>query len=269
MTEATKRKPYAVAHGLPQFTFDEEKLREGMALYEQGSGTGGIAPVGDLWSTDADDIHRSVMDACDFGAITGATKWEIVIYPTDLGERDAFLVTVWSTTGLASSHVVASSIGIKEAATRQEWDEADPATLTVAVLKTVVATANSAAAQMVGAEAGERLVRRHYEETRDGHGSWWLKNPLAAENNAIEDSPTLEESISFDSASEAADYCDRLIFTYLTKRLNSNLEGDVPIDLGLEEFAHATQRLEQFRRGDVETWCLFQTGPTPQLEFIA
>ena len=78
-----------------------------------------------------------------------------------------------------------------------------------------------------------------------------------------------QERYSFDSASEAADYCDRLIFTYLTKRLNSNLEGDVPIDLGLEEFAHATQRLEQFRRGDVETWCLFQTGPTPQLEFIA
>ena len=269
MTEDTQRKPYAVAHGLPQFTLNEDKLREGLGDYEEGSGTGGIAPVGDLWSTGADEIHRSVTDARDCGAITGAPKWEIVIYPTDLAERDAFLVTIWSTTGLSSSHVIASSMGIKEAATRQEWDEADPATLTVAVLKNVVATANSAAAHLVGAEAGERLVRRHYEETRDGHGSWWLKNPLAAENNAIEDRPKLEESISFDSADEAADYCDRLIFTYLTERLNSNLESDVPIDLGLEEFAHATQRLEQFRRGDVETWCLFQTGPTPQLEFVA
>ena len=30
MTEDTQRKPYAVAHGLPQFTLNEDKLREGL-----------------------------------------------------------------------------------------------------------------------------------------------------------------------------------------------------------------------------------------------
>lgn len=267
MTTDTRRKPYAVERGLPQFALDESKVLEGLKVYENASGSGGITPIGGLWDTDADRIHETVSEATDFGAITIAAKWEIVIYPTDLAERDAILITVWSRDGLCRSQVVASTIGIKELVSREEW-EATESARTIAALKNIVATACGAASQLAAAEAGERLVARHYAETRDSHGRWAVIEPSTAEDSNNNDIDKWERRTWFDSAKEAADHCDRLIFERLTSKLDENLNSDYPIDMGVEEFPPAIQRLEAFRRGEANSWCLFQGGPSPRLEFI-
>lgn len=265
MPETTTEKKwvtYSEKHDLPQFVFNDSKLRAALKHdpVDSDDEDNNVDPLNGLWDgdTDADSIHRLIEQACQSGAVQSPERWEILVYPRENTEGNGYVLTVWSTAGHGRScQVVAETGELRQLGERELWEGDDEIERTVAVVDYIVYTANGAAPHLVGAEYEARKVCRHYDERRRGTLGWVLTNQLAADNGK-DDQVQLEREQRFETAEEAIVEAEHLIAHFHTAFVTDNLDSDVPIELNIEKFISATQRLEQFRRAEVEEWSLFE-----------
>ena len=91
----------------------------------------------------AGDLHRVLAELHGAGILVTPRDLEIIVYPSAVDECDVALITVFSTAN-PHAHVVAASEEMSKLATRELWEGADFAALTLEIVESTIALANDA-----------------------------------------------------------------------------------------------------------------------------